>query len=517
MLCLKLNILLKKVVFIIQRKLNNDLSISKKIGIAIDLGLFRAMCPIGKYSTHHDYIAICGCNVDRYRLILWITFPQYMDQDKWNSFLTHLIKNERHGLASFLKNSNAIFQENDTIDLICKNYGHSVYLIDQRSLLESELKSFYEKDLKINPIVGTTTSKTSSEPLPILSYQNSIDQVISNAGLRSQLSFGNYATSSNNEFCVAASKAVVDHLGKSYNPLFIWGGVGVGKTHLMMAIGNEVLRNDPAKKVRYSTCEGLVSDLIYAIRKDKKSELRRKYREVDLLMIDDIQFIANKESSETELFNIFNDIINRQGQIVFTSDTPPNKLKNIDERLLSRFASGLVTEIEAPSFELRCAILIFKAKDESFDISYEILEKLASKHSSVREMIGELVNLKARSILMGQEMNIDLLDSYSTPTTNNYKKPASHKDIIRVVCAYFDLSSSDIKGSSRTQSVSTARQVTMYLLRTKAQKTLLEIAQLLGRKDHTTVMHAIKRIEGEKMKNPSFAKLINDIIKEIEG
>ena len=150
LLCLKLNILLKKVVFIIQRKLNNNLSISKKIGIAIDLGLFRAMCPIGKYSTHHDYIAICGCNVDRYRLILWITFPQYMDQDKWSSFLTHLIKNERHGLASFLKNSNAIFQENDTIDLICKNYGHSVYLIDQRSLLESELKSFYEKDLKIN-------------------------------------------------------------------------------------------------------------------------------------------------------------------------------------------------------------------------------------------------------------------------------------------------------------------------------------------------------------------------------
>ncbi len=337
----------------------------------------------------------------------------------------------------------------------------------------------------------------------------------SNACLNPKYTFDTFVVGNNNRFAHAAALAVAEAPATSYNPLFLYGGVGLGKTHLMHAIGNEVIRNNKESNVLYVTSEKFTNQLINAIKDNKNEPFRNKYRNVDILLIDDIQFIAGKERIQEEFFHTFNTLHENGKQIILSSDRPPKEIKLLEDRLKSRFEWGLIADISNPDYETRLAILRKKAQQDDIVIDDLILSNIATKiDTNIRELEGVLNKMIATASLTNTPLTMEMAEKAINDVVSQKEKIVSPEYIQETVAKYFNLSAKDLKSSKRSNDLAYPRQIAMFLCRDIAQMQLAKIGESFGKRDHTTVMHACKKIEKE-IKEGGNTKLIVDSVKNI--
>lgn len=313
--------------------------------------------------------------------------------------------------------------------------------------------------------------------------------------VRQDYTFQNMAVSSSNQLAYISAQTVAEKIGTAYNPLFIYGPVGVGKTHLMQAIANHVYQKDPVRKIIYTTSEEFTNEVVEAIRTNNTSQMKQRFRSVYLLLIDDVQFIAGKDKIQEELFHTFNILIDNSAQVVLSSDRPPQEIKKLEKRLSSRFAGGLTVDIEAPDFELRTAILLIKAKKYSIELSVEIAKIIAEKVQDVRSLEGTLLRILTEAKTLGVEISESLARKALNGRGEEEKEHIHPEDIIKGVCVFYDIKPTQIKGPKRDASLAKARQVAMYLLKKELNLSLVEIGNILGGRDHTTIMYGVGKIE----------------------
>lgn len=335
--------------------------------------------------------------------------------------------------------------------------------------------------------------------------------------------FDTFVVGSSNEFAHAAARAVADKPGQTYNPLFIYGKTGLGKTHLMQAIARYIIETNSNLSVKFVKSEPFLNDLIDAIRTSKTDEFRKKYRKADVLLIDDIQFIAGKESTQEEFFHTFNDLYENNKQLILSSDKPPKEIQKLEERLRSRFEGGLIADIQPPNYETKLAILLRKVKDITSrdalncEVSHEILDLIATKVSSnIRSLEGALNKIIAYTILNRKsptivEAEIAIRD-FLTTTTN---KKISSRHILQLICEYYEMSEAEIVSNKKNQSIAYPRQIAMYLTRKLCDMSYQSIAELYGKSDHTTVRHAYEKIEKEINTKIEVKTLVDDFVTKL--
>ena len=338
--------------------------------------------------------------------------------------------------------------------------------------------------------------------------------VSANCNINAKYTFDSFVIGDNNRFAAAAALAVAEAPGSAYNPLFLYGGAGLGKTHLMHAIGNEILTRNRGANILYVTSEKFSNQFINAIQENKNEMFRNKYRSIDVLLIDDIQFIAGKERTQEEFFHTFNTLHEEGKQIILSSDRPPRDIQLLEERLRTRFEWGLIVDISKPDYETRMAILKKKAILENIIIDDDILSNIATKvDSNIRELEGILKKLIAMASLENRPITIELSDKAIADVVSHQNKVLSAEYIQGVVAKYFNITTEDLKGSRRSADIAFPRQVAMYLCRDIAQISTPKIGQAFGKRDHSTVMHACNKIAKETKEN-SNTKLIVETVKK---
>ena len=336
----------------------------------------------------------------------------------------------------------------------------------------------------------------------------------SNTSLNPRYTFDTFVVGNNNRLAHAAALAVTEALGAAYNPLFLYGGVGLGKTHLMHSIGNEILKNNKNAKVLYVTSEKFTNELINAIKDNTNEKFRNKYRNIDLLLIDDIQFIAKKDAVQEEFFHTFNTLYESGKQIVISSDKPPRDIQLLEDRLKSRFEWGLIADISNPDYETRLAILRKKADMDHIVIDDEILSNIASKvDSNIRELEGALNKIVAHASLANIPITLEMAEESINDIITKKERVISIEYIQDVVAKYFGIDIKDMKSSKKSNDIVFPRQIAMYLCRNIANASFPKIGDEFGKRDHTTVMHAVKKIEKEIKSNQN-TKLIVDNVKK---
>jgi chromosomal replication initiator protein len=350
--------------------------------------------------------------------------------------------------------------------------------------------------VKANPNKQIPPDATTTPLFSVEKGGEDLLEVLQRARIRPSFTFENFAVSSSNQMAHAAAEAVSQSLGSAYNPLFIWGGVGVGKTHLMASVGNYILKVDPDKKVLFCTGEDFTNDIVEGIRNKTTQAFRNKYRKLDLLLIDDIQFIAGKDTVQEEFFHTFNAVTSVGGQIILTSDRPPSEISKLEERLRSRFEAGLIVDIAPPDFELRCAITLIKAKEKGVDLSSEQAQMIAANSESARKIEGLLTKLlteiHVKKVLVTNEL---IESSFAKNLETGSKITRSTPDeVTEAVSKYYQVGKRLLMGESRARPIARPRQILMYLLRTHLGVSLEEAGRLVGGRDHTTVMHAVEKI-----------------------
>lgn len=377
-------------------------------------------------------------------------------------------------------------------------------------LIQDSLNSVTTKKNDVSFVVRQNPKKTgraSDAPL-FSSYQNgqeSLDLTARKARLRQGFTFENFAVSPTNQMAWAASDAVSKNPGRAYNPLLLWGGVGVGKTHLMLAIGHKVLEKNPEAKVLYCMGEEFTTEIIEAIREKKTGEFKRRYRNLDMLLLDDVHFIAGKKIVQEEFFHTFNVLLREGGQVVLTSDRPPAEVEELEEKLKSRFEAGLVIDISPPDFELRTAIALIKAQERKLPLSMEAAQTIAANLNSARRIEGFLVRLQTASLGREVSLSPDSIISLLGKTNGNGARPRKHvspQEVVSAVASYFTIGKRRLLGPNRSRPIALPRQILMYLLRTELGLPLQEVGRVAGGRDHTTVMHAVEKISSSLSTNP---------------
>ena len=332
-----------------------------------------------------------------------------------------------------------------------------------------------------------------------------------------EFTFSSFIVGSSNKFAHAASLAVATNPGGSYNPLFIYGNSGLGKTHLLDAIRNEIHRTNPEKIIQYVKGDDFTNELIEAIRLNSASDFRNKYRKSDVLLVDDIQFIGGKESTQEEFFHTFNSLYEAKSQIVLTSDRPPKEIKTLEDRLKSRFESGLIADIQPPDFETRIAIIKRKAELLEMNLPDDIVEYIATRlKTNIRQLEGVVKKLKAQSQLYGEKVTINVAQKTISDILNNDQPPPlTVEKIIDEVARTFGITSDDIRSSKRNSNISNARQIAIYAVREITDLSMNLIGEEFGNRDHSTIVYAIKQIEKNMTKDPKLKATVEDIIKNI--
>ena len=363
--------------------------------------------------------------------------------------------------------------------------------------------------------VTTTDSSLGDRIKPL---KKSLDTKSISNGLNSKYTLDSFVIGSNNDLAVSAAKSIIDAPGTRYNPFFLYGGPGLGKTHLVQAIGNELLRRDPSLKILYTPISHFYSDFIDAIQNGKGKEFNRKFEKLDCLIIDDFQFIVGKEKSQEEFFNIFNDLYQLNKQIIVTSDRLPSQIKTVDERLASRLTMGGAFDLQLPKFEDKCAILRAKAELMGADIEPEAIEYIAENvNTNIRDLEGEFSTILLMSEVRGLTP-LELIQNGSASISRSNKlRPISGKQVVEKVAKYYDLPVKEMCGKSRVANIKTARQVAMFILSKELSMSTTKIATEVGVKDHTTVMHGIKKIESDLKLNFSLRDQIEEIKEHIYG
>jgi chromosomal replication initiator protein len=336
-------------------------------------------------------------------------------------------------------------------------------------------------------------------------------------GLNPRYSFDSFVVSSCNQFAHAAAMAVADQPSSAYNPLYVYGGVGLGKTHLMHAIGNRLFRNKAAIKHLYISSENFMNDLINSIRFEKTIDFKERYRNVDLLLIDDIQFLAGKERTQEEFFHTFNALYESQKQIVITSDCPPRDIPTLEERLRSRFEWGLIADIQPPDLETKVAILKKKAEAENLQIPEDVAHFVAERvRSNIRELEGSLIRLLAYASLTGRPIDLAMAQDTLKDLMDDRARTVSIEAIQKHVANHFHIKTIELKSRNNSKHISFPRQVAMYLCKRLTEKSLPAIGGAFGGKHHTTVIHAIRKIEAMRERDKEFARTLNGFLESFE-
>ncbi len=444
--------------------------------------------------------------------------------DLWIDILSELKKSLSDiSFNTWFSDIEVLFLSDSKIIIGCNN-SLILETINLRYLdiLERTIKSVTNKTLNINVTLkenfkiqnknNSLKKNTSRSDASNIYLNNSI------TSLNNKYTFETFVVGNSNRFAHAASLAVADSPSKAYNPLFIYGGVGLGKTHLMHAIGHLINENNSNLRVVYVTSEKFINELISAIKDDKNIEFRNKYRNVDVLLIDDVQFIAGKERTQEEFFHTFNTLHESNKQIILSSDRPPKEIKTLEERLCSRFEWGLIADIQPPDYETRIAILRKKADVDKLNIPNEILIYIATKiKSNIRELEGALLRVVAYTNLTNSVVTLDLAKEALKDLINS-KNPRSItiEYIQETIANYFDLDMETLKSQRRTKNIAFPRQIAMYLCRKLTDLSLPKIGENFGGRDHTTVIHAyekiLNKVESDKEFNSIIEELSNKII-----
>ncbi|MCL2752735.1 MAG: chromosomal replication initiator protein DnaA [Defluviitaleaceae bacterium] len=378
--------------------------------------------------------------------------------------------------------------------------------------IASAFRSVFGKDFGIRVILESeaTTFNIDSE--------DEVKPNLSGTNLRAKFHFDAFVRGKNNEFAYSAALAVADKPGLNYNPLFIYGGVGLGKTHLMHSIGNQILHNNPNAKVLYTSSENLVNEFVYAIRNKKNQEFRDKYRQVDCLLVDDIQFLSDKEGTQEEFFHTFNTLHNDNKQIVLTADKPPLDLQSIEGRLRSRFASDLIVDISLPDLETRAAILLKKAEEEGVEVDMAVVNFIAKyMDDNIRELEGALKTVTARAKLMNTKCTVELAEkALENMIRQRGRREVDVSYIQEVVSGYYNIPLEEMLSRKRSAEIIYARHVAMYLCRMIIDAPLKQIGKDFGGKDHSTIIHAVDKITANIDKNKTLKREVAELEKKIK-
>ena len=404
-------------------------------------------------------------------------------------------------------NMNPVSMEDDTV-IISAQMDPMIPMIQKKYLSVIE-NCLTEADGKAHKAL--ILSKEEAEARRRKTLQEPVDDT--DPHLNPKYTFDSFIPGDSNRFARAAALAAAETPGEAYNPLFIYGGVGLGKTHLMQAIGNYVHQEDPSKRILYMTSETFMNEMINAIQQKKTYELRARLRMVDVLMVDDIQFIAGREATQQEFFNTFNELYNENKQIVLTSDKPPKDIQRLEERLCSRFEWGLVADIQAPDRETREAILRDKVQQEEIEVPEEVLRLIAEKvQSNVRELEGCLTRLTAYANMTGKPITLELSElALKEIFDQKQPKKVTAEMIMQTVSDYYSVTLSELVGPTRKREVTVPRQVAIYLTREMTGMSLPQIGEVFGGRDHTTIMHSCKVMENAISRDSSMKNLVNTI------
>ena len=440
----------------------------------------------------------------------------------WEKTL-NIIKAEMSEVSfnTWIKSCEPISISSDTIKISVPNsFTQEILEKRYKDLVANSIKSVCSKLYKIEFLIA---SEIKSEEVPNNEApKQSKNKTVSvndemSTTLNPKYTFDSFVIGNSNRFAHAASLAVAESPAKAYNPLFIYGGVGLGKTHLMHAIGHYILDNNPNAKVEYVSSEKFTNELINAIKDDKNEEFRNKYRNVDVLLIDDIQFIAGKERTQEEFFHTFNALHDANKQIILSSDRPPKEIPTLEDRLRSRFEWGLIADIQVPDFETRMAILKKKADVEKLNVANEVMVYIATKiKSNIRELEGALIRIVAYSSLTNKEITVDLAsEALKDIISKKQGKNITISIIQDIVASYFNLRIEDLKSQRRTRNVAYPRQIAMYLSRKLTDMSLPKIGEEFGGRDHTTVIHAYEKISENLNSDENLQHTIDDITKKL--
>ena len=403
--------------------------------------------------------------------------------------------------------SQEITHNNISIKLENLDKDVSVIPAENISISKEDASPFQQELPNSNPKL--TTENTKSAPEPIAPGDAS--------SLNPKYVFETFVTGNSNRFAHAAALAVAESPGKVYNPFFMYGGVGLGKTHLMHAIGHRILQNHPEMRVLYITSEKFTNELINSIRDGNPEAFRQKYRNIDVLLVDDIQFLSKKEHTQEEFFHTFNTLHDANKHIILSSDRHPREIQTLEDRLRSRFEWGLITDIQAPDLETRIAILKKKALLENLNVPNDVMVYIASRiDNNIRELEGALTRVIAYASLNNQKITTDLVaEALKNVFPNNKKKEITMEIIQEIVASYFKIKITDLRAKKRTRNLAFPRQIAMYLCRELTDTSLPQIGNFFGR-DHTTVIHACDKITKERNEDNKLNNSIQELIQRIE-
>jgi len=418
---------------------------------------------------------------------------------------------EKSDYENWLAQTRFVGQKGDTLDIAVPSQR---YVDEIRERFGAQIRGFLNEisreRVQVHFVVDTSISHDDL-PIAIAPPKDEVPSAVFSPRYR----FDSFVVGNSNQLAYAASKSIAENPSGSFNPLFIYGGAGLGKTHLIQAIGHQLRDSRPSMKVVYMSAESFMTELIASIRFDKMQSFRDRYRSVDALLLDDIQFIAGKERTQEEFFHTFNALYEAQKQIVFTSDRPPKEIPTLEERLRSRFEWGLTADIQAPDLETKVALLRKKAEEKKLDLPTDVAFFIAERvRSNIRELEGHLNRVAAFASLTGNAVNIDLAKEALKDVLSKENKPITPTEILRVVAAHYGLKVTDIKAKSNAKTIAFPRQVAMYMCKELTDLSYPEIGKLFNDKHHSTVMYSVQQIKKMLDSDQQFARTVDSLQKQ---
>ena len=439
-----------------------------------------------------------------------------MDATIWDQILDRIeTKVNQHSFYTWFKPTSLVDDSGTSITVRVPNGLFKDWLTKHYSFVLTE--ALDEVQRSGVPLIflpdGAAPPAEPTPPSPPPAAPASVEAQSSAAGLNPRYSFDTFVVGPSNQFAHAACRAVAEAPSESYNPLFIYGGVGLGKTHLMHAIGQYVLQHDRGLTLTYISSERFMNEMINALRYDRILDFRDRYRSVDILLVDDIQFVSGKEGTQTEFFHTFNSLYDAQKQIILSSDRPPYEIPALEERLRSRFEWGLIADIQPPDLETRVAILKRKAEAEAVPLTDSVAMFIAGRiRSNVRELEGSLIRLIAYASLTGREISLNLAQDVLRNVLDRDDRLVTIERIQRFIADYYRLKVTDLKSRNNSKSISKPRQIAMYLSKSLTQASLPEIGRRFGGKHHSTVIHSIRKVNEQRQADENFNTLITGFL-----
>ena len=422
---------------------------------------------------------------------------------------------------TFVAKTQLIALKNNTATIACPNS----YLVDinhkrYHQLFQDALDNQTKTKNKLQFILQPPLSSPSDSPKnssPLFSFTPTTTSTTPN--LHPQYTFDNFIVGNSNNYAYAAAQGIVKNPGLTHNPFFIWGGVGIGKTHLMQAIGHQIIKDHPQFKIRYFPAETFGNELISALKSKKMNQFKTKYRQLDCILVDDVQFLAGKEYTQEEFFHTFNALHMAGKQVILTSDRKPNDINKLEDRLVSRFMGGLTVDIQLPDYEMRVAIIKQKAEKRKIDITPPAIQFLSEKtESNIRDIEGQLQKIHIQAVTQKiKTINLVFIQNIMEPSSSLARSSTTitPRHLVSVCAKHFGVKTGDLSGQSRQKEIVLARHITAYLLLTENKLPLKQVGQILGGRDHTSIMHARDKIHTQLSTNPLIRQLINQIKKSL--